>query len=163
MATFEQAVEGVLEHEGGYVCHPHDPGGETNFGISKRQYPDLDIKSLTRAQAVEIYRRDYWQDTFDKIPLQKIANKLFDGVVNCGPVTAVKILQRALGDIGFGVDLDGRFGPQTLQAVKLACLSRTKPLLDAWRARLARHYVDLALQDQTQLVFLDGWLRRAVA
>lgn len=163
MAEFEKAVEIVLQREGGFVDHPADRGGATNFGISQRSYPDLDIRALTRAQAVEIYRRDYWQDTFDKIPLQKIADKLFDGVVNCGPVTAVKILQRALGDIGFGVDLDGRFGPQTLQAVRLACERHTKPLLDAWRARVARHYVDLVLQDQTQLVFLNGWLRRAVA
>src|SRR5690606_2973445 len=57
---FLHAVEVVLEHEGGYVHDPHDPGGETKFGISKRQYPDLDIANLTREQAIEIYRRDWW-------------------------------------------------------------------------------------------------------
>ena len=39
---------------------PHDAGGETNFGISKRQYPNLDIKNLTKQQAADIYKRDYY-------------------------------------------------------------------------------------------------------
>ena len=52
--TFEEAVKSVLKHEGGYVNDPKDPGGETNFGISKRAFPDLDIKNLTEEDAIEI-------------------------------------------------------------------------------------------------------------
>jgi len=169
MADFTKAVERLLRLEGGDVDHPADRGGRTKFGISSRQYPDLDIKSLTREQAIAIYRQDYWQDTFNKIPNQMIADKLFDGAVNMGPARAVTLLQRALNDTGSRVTVDGRFGPQTLMAVRLACQQRTKGmldawkgLLDAWRARIARHYVDLVMHDHTQLVFLDGWLRRAV-
>ncbi|WP_425526518.1 glycosyl hydrolase 108 family protein [Xanthomonas oryzae] len=50
----------MLSHEGGYVNDPRDPGGETQWGISKRAYPELNIRALTRDQAIEIYRRDYW-------------------------------------------------------------------------------------------------------
>lgn len=50
----------VFKWEGGYVNDPSDPGGETNFGISKRAYPNIDIKNLTRQAAQEIYQRDYW-------------------------------------------------------------------------------------------------------
>ncbi len=57
---FNKAVRIILAHEGGYVNHPADPGGETNMGISKRSYPDLDIKNLTVAMAKEIYFRDFW-------------------------------------------------------------------------------------------------------
>jgi len=57
---FEQAVDFTLGWEGGYVNNPQDPGGETNFGISKRSYPLLDIKSLTIDQAKAIYFQDYW-------------------------------------------------------------------------------------------------------
>ena len=46
-----------IGHEGGYINHPDDPGGETNFGISKKQFPKLDIKNLTRKDAKEIYKR----------------------------------------------------------------------------------------------------------
>jgi hypothetical protein len=59
-SKFEMAIDFVLPREGGYVNDINDPGGETNFGISKKKYPDLDIKNLTVQQAVEIYRRDYW-------------------------------------------------------------------------------------------------------
>jgi len=57
--TFEQIINDVLEHEGGYVNDPLDKGGETNFGIAKRWYPDLDIKALTKNDAVNIYYNDY--------------------------------------------------------------------------------------------------------
>jgi lysozyme family protein len=44
---FDKAIEIILKHEGGYVNDPDDPGGETKFGITKRNYPTLNIKSLT--------------------------------------------------------------------------------------------------------------------
>ena len=49
--TFEEIIEIVLEHEGGYVNDPDDAGGETKYGIAKRWYPDVDIKNLTKEQA----------------------------------------------------------------------------------------------------------------
>lgn len=58
--TFYSAVSFTLKWEGGYSNNPADPGGETNFGISKRSYPMLDIKNLTIEQAKAIYYLDYW-------------------------------------------------------------------------------------------------------
>ena len=56
---FEAAVDRVLGHEGGYVNHPNDPGGETNWGISKRSYPNVDIKALTREGVLRLcYRQE---------------------------------------------------------------------------------------------------------
>lgn len=60
MENWEKAVEFILSKEGGYVNDPKDPGGETNFGISKRKFPEIDIKSLTRESAKELYKRVYW-------------------------------------------------------------------------------------------------------
>ena len=51
LTTFNNIIEVVLKHEGGYVNDPNDLGGETNFGITKRFYPDVDIKNLTKEQA----------------------------------------------------------------------------------------------------------------
>ena len=83
MADFIQAVELVLKHEGGFTPGlPNDPGGATNFGISQRAYPDVDIKNLTVEGAKEIYRRDYWH--FDAIEDQQLANCLLDCAVNQG-------------------------------------------------------------------------------
>ena len=46
--TFDEIIEIVLEHEGGYVNDPDDAGGETKYGIAKRWYPDVDIKILPK-------------------------------------------------------------------------------------------------------------------
>lgn len=82
--TFEECVNHVLRWEGGYSNDPNDPGGETNFGISKRSYPKLDIKHLTRDQAKQIYFVDYWQAVgADKMP-DGLNLLTFDTAVNCG-------------------------------------------------------------------------------
>ena len=59
--TFEEAFSRLMGHEGGYSNDPLDPGGETNWGISKRSYPNVDITNLTRAEAKVIYREDFWK------------------------------------------------------------------------------------------------------
>ena len=59
--AFERAVTRLLGDEGGYVDNPADPGGETKFGITKREYPQVDIAALTRAEAIAIYYCDWWQ------------------------------------------------------------------------------------------------------
>lgn len=93
---FNYCVEQILKHEGGYVNDPRDPGGETNFGISKRAYPNLDIKSLTKEVAIEIYRRDYWNRIDKTFPELNLL--VFDAAVNQGVsaannlVTAIKSL-----------------------------------------------------------------------
>ena len=60
MAEFKAAFQLVIANEGEYVNDPQDPGGETKFGISKRSYPQLDIKNLTIDQAQNIYKTDFW-------------------------------------------------------------------------------------------------------
>ena len=87
--AFKSAIDFVLQWEGGYVDHPDDPGGETNFGISKRAHPDVDIAALTRADAVEIYRREYWMPVASTLshPLSLV---YFDTAVLHGPGAASK-------------------------------------------------------------------------
>jgi lysozyme family protein len=97
VAQFEPAVELVLKHEGGLVSNPSDPGGLTNFGISQRSFPDLDIASLTVEQAKEIYAEKYW--SFDDIEDQATANCLLDCAVNQGVVVANELRGMSLKDI----------------------------------------------------------------
>jgi len=104
------AIDMVLRHEGGYVNNPADPGGETNMGISKRSYPNLDIKKLTRPQAILIYKQDYWDACrCDDLP-PAIALSVMDYAVNSGTHQAVKDLQRVIG-----CKADGQIGPITLR------------------------------------------------
>jgi len=66
---FNKAIKFILNAEGGYVNHPKAPGGETKYGISKKSYPNYDIKNLTEEEAITIYKRDFW-DRFqlDSLP-----------------------------------------------------------------------------------------------
>jgi len=93
--SFDEIIELTLEHEGGYVHDPKDLGGETNFGITKKFYPNVDIKNLTKQQAKTIYHTDYWRRAkCDEIP-SRLRHIYFDMVVNFGKRGAVKVLQRA--------------------------------------------------------------------
>lgn len=103
--SFDEAFDRLISHEGGYVNNPADPGGETQWGISKRSYPRVDIRSLTRDQAREIYRVDFWQRINGDRLADGVAFQLFDFAVNSGIETAVRYLQRALG-----VADDGHWG-----------------------------------------------------
>jgi len=103
---FDTAFERTVGLEGGYSNDPNDPGGETNWGISKRSYPHLNIKELTREDAKAIYLRDFWNRIHaDSLP-DGVAFQLFDFAVNSGIETAVRYLQRALR-----VADDGHWGP----------------------------------------------------
>lgn len=95
MADFQTAVALVLNHEGGYQQGlPNDPGGETNYGISKRWHPDLDIKSLTPQQASDIYQKQYWTPAMEQEGDQRMTNALLDTAVSQGPATAAELYQQ---------------------------------------------------------------------
>lgn len=152
---FSQIIEFTLQNEGGYVNDPNDAGGETNFGISKRMYPNLDIKNLTKDQAIGIYKREFWDPyPFDKINDFGICRKLFDMSVNMGASRAIKLLQAAEGNIA----VDGRLGPISIQAI-----NNDDPtiLLHAYIDRIEGFYKQLAADKPSNQKFLKGWLRRA--
>ena len=150
MADFNLAIPEVLIHEGGYSSGGSDPGGETNFGISKRSYPDVDIKNLTVDQAKEIYRRDFWK--FDGIKDQAVATKIFDSFVNMGH-WAILLSQRAVGLID-----DGYYGPRTEAAIN--SMSSTY-FLATYRTELVGYYNNLVQEHPALGKFLNGWLKRA--
>jgi lysozyme family protein len=148
MSTFDDFIGRVLSHEGGYVNDTRDPGGETKFGIAKRSYPSVDIANLTRAAAVEIYRRDFWgRVQGDQLP-RSFAFQALDAAVNHGIGNAVRWMQRAAG-----VADDGVIGPMTLAAV-----GRANPadLVLLFNAQRLRFYASLTTFD----TFGRGWIRR---
>ena len=154
MKTFKEIIEKVLHHEGGYVNDPKDLGGETKYGITKRFYPDVDIKNLTIEQATEIYKKDYWdKNKVESLP-QNLWHIYFDMCVNMGKRTAVKVLQRAAVNKGRDIEVDGGLGPMTIGALKGVELDRV-------RAFRVKYYVDLITARPEQEKFYLGWFRRA--
>ncbi len=155
----------MLQDEGGYSCVPGDPGGETNFGISKRAYPNLDIAKLTRDETIAIYWRDWWHRYgFDRIQNEAIGAKLFDLAVDIGADHAIKCLQRALRAYGVdGIVEDGILGTVTFS--KTNSCTNWMALLVGLRCEAAGYYRTLALERGRRKdgdhEFLEGWLNRA--
>lgn len=146
--NYRTLIERVLSHEGGYVNDLRDPGGETKFGISKRSYPDVDIKNLTREAAIAIYKQDYWDKLqADRFP-PAVAYQLLDSAVNSGIGQSIRFVQRAVG-----VADDGVIGPVTL-----AKLLSTDPH-DVVMKFLAERLDFLARLNKFD-VFGRGWVRR---
>lgn len=160
MTAFARAVEVVLAQEGGYANDAHDPGGETNFGISKRRFPDEDIKDLTRERAIELYHEHYWRATgCDRLP-ERIAIAYLDACVNHGEGAGSaeipggpRLLQRAVRHFRDDVVEDGTVGPVTERAVWAI---DSKALLAEFLARRAQRYAEIT----TFPTFGHTWMRR---
>ena len=145
---FDQCFDKLIAHEGGYVNDARDPGGETKYGISKRAYPQVDIKALTLEAAKEIYKRDYWDRAqCDKLP-PALAYLLFDAAVNSGIGQAIRLLQRALG-----LADDGILGPLTLSAVQ-------RMDAESACAKFLGHRLEFMAKLSTWDTFGRGWARR---
>ena len=144
----------ILKHEGGYVDDPDDLGGETNYGITKRRYPNEDIKNLTVLRAKELYYRDFYKPlNLYYIENELLALHIFDMAVNAGKRTAIKLLQ----DILFGCKPDGSIGPMTAQAVSYADI--TTNLVDVYKAKRIEYYYKVSLRRNNKK-FLKGWVNR---
>lgn len=109
--SFARAVAHVLKMEGGLVNNSADPGQITNFGISQRAYPHLDIAALTQDEAIAIYSRDYWTPIDGDALPDTVSFALLDFAVNSGVSDAIQALQRAVG-----VTPDGIIGSRTIAA-----------------------------------------------
>jgi len=145
---FDQAFEQLIGHEGGYVNDARDPGGETQWGVSKRSYPAVDIKALTMDGAKVIYRRDFWAKCrADELPAA-VRFDVFDGAVNSGVGQSIKWLQLAIG-----TNSDGALGPMTL-----AALAEQQPAAVA--ARYNGHRLLFMTDLKNWSAFSGGWARR---
>ena len=154
LTTFNKIIEVVLKHEGGYVNDPDDLGGETKYGITKRFYPNVDIKNLTKEQAKTIYHTDYWRMAkCDEVP-PHLRHIYFDMVVNFGKRGAVKVLQQAAVAKGHKIAVDGGIGPNTLKAIKNVEVDRV-------RAYRVLKFANIVIKKPTQEKFWLGWFRRA--
>ena len=156
---FEKAFKYTITNEGVYANDHDDIGGETKYGISKRSYPNLDIKNLTLEEAKKIYFCDYWlKGKFEQIADENIATQLFDLSTNLGIKAETIVLQRALRSVGINVQEDGLLGSVTLSATNNA---DPNALLAAIKSEAAGYYRLIAAKNPQQQKFLSGWLSRA--
>ena len=154
--NYVTCLEIILHHEGGYVNHPKDPGGETNLGVTKRVYEDFggtkDMKDLVREDVEPIYKKNYWDRMkCDDVPAG-LDLCLFDFGVNAGTGRSAKYLQRMIGTVA-----DGGIGPNTLRALGNYIEEvGTEGAIKNFQSKRQEYYESLS----TFETFGRGWTRR---
>lgn len=157
------AFEHMIKSEGGYVNDPHDRGGETNLGVTKkawsaylkREIRDGEMAALTKEQVEPFYKVMYWDVVKgDQLP-DGVDYLVFDFAVNAGPGRAAKFLQQAVG-----ATPDGAIGPATLAAV---AQFTPDELIERYSNLKESFYRVLVEHDPTQQRFINGWLNRVAA
>jgi len=154
--NFDRCLAIILHHEGGYVNHPKDPGGETNLGVTKRVYEEWggtkDMKELTEEDVSPIYKKNYWDRVKgDQLPAG-LDLCVFDFGVNAGTGRAAKYLQKLVG-----AGVDGAIGPGTLGKVSEYVEEHgVEDTIREYQAARQEYYEGL----NTFETFGRGWTRR---
>ena len=155
--NYEKCLEIILHHEGGYVNHPKDPGGETNMGVTKRVYEEWggtkDMKDLTFEDVAPIYKKNYWDRVKGDVLSSGLDLCIFDFGVNAGTGRAAKFIQKMIG-----VTADGGIGPQTLRALGIyeEEVGGVAEVIKEYQIRRQEYYESLS----TFKTFGRGWTRR---
>jgi len=155
-SNFDVCFAYLLQHEGGFVNDPRDPGGITNLGVTiatweqytGRESNEAEMRALTPAIVAPLYRSAYWDKIGgDALPIG-LDHAAFDFAVNSGVSRCARALQRVAN-----VTDDGVIGPGSLQAIKR--LDPLDAVQDLCNARLA-----FLKGLQTFDRFGNGWTRR---
>ncbi|HBT2093578.1 TPA: glycoside hydrolase family 108 protein [Klebsiella pneumoniae] len=176
--TKDEIIDEIIKREAGYVNHPADRGGPTNWGITAKTalaHGYHDVKALTREQARAIYEADYWYGPrFDQVAAvdAAIADELCDSGVNMGPAVASKFLQRWLSALNLqgklypDLDADGRIGPRTITALQAYLKHRGADgrivMLRGLNSSQGAKYLELAESRPANEAFLFGWMLNRV-
>src|SRR5947209_4926528 len=153
---YAESIRRLLVSEGGYVNHPSDPGGPTNFGITLGEYRRYvkadaiaaDVRAMKVEEAKAIYRAKYWDAVRgDDLPAG-VDYCVFDCAVNSGTARAAKVLQRVLG-----ASVMGRMDDATLAAIRRCDARTTVQAICDERLRFLQGL-------KTWPVFGKGWSKR---
>jgi len=175
MAKYNEAIQIILNNEGGYQKHPSDRGNYnsrgilvgTKYGISAKTlerwkgYPvrESDMKNLSLLEAEEIYHVYYWLPIKgNQITDQDTAEIIFDHAVNAGVGGASKIVQQVLNSFGAKLRVDGEIGDQTLYVLNVADQGR---FFDAFKNERLNYY--RSISSGSNAVFSTGWIKRVMS
>jgi len=169
MTNFEYAVHRTLDSEGVFSDDKLDRGGVTKYGITettlRRTMPDVPIESLTKEQAIEIYKLWYWeQPGWYKINDCSVAAVCFDAGVNHGTVVAGKFMQRALNTLSKQGQkpllVDGWVGDKTLERMNEMLPNEADAIICAFNGERYAYYKAIVDADESQRRFIRGWMER---
>ena len=174
MANYEQALQWVLTHEGGYVNDPDDPGGETYKGVARKMnskwegwtlidmlkkqsgFPaNLDKDAELQETIKSFYEINFWDRIKgDDIASQEVATSIFDFAVNAGVSTSASLAQLVVG-----AEKDGIIGKHTIELIN--GFDPEHFIASFTVAKIAR-YVSIVKKRPTSKKYFYGWVCRAL-
>lgn len=168
-ARVAQMIDDILRREGGFVNHPADRGGPTNFGVTLATLGDwrgtkvtlADVQKLKKEEARTIFGTLYYSRPHINALPELLQPIVFDMSINHGPATAIKLLQEVLNNSGAPCDVDGGIGDETVASAKKAAKALGDALVNRIVARRIELFQAIVDGDASQKVFLAGWLNRA--
>jgi len=176
MSKFEDAINVILVHEGGWVDNPADPGGETqmgwststirklgltprDLGLDQDEFTPGCLKAVTQATCIRLYRQYFWDKYhYQLLADQVVATKIFDCSVNCGPGRAATMAQKAAAACGQQIAVDGSLGPKSCAAVNAV---PAQTFVHAMADQMRSYYNGLVAARPSLAVFKSNWLKRA--
>lgn len=172
--SVNKLVDGIISREAGYVNHPSDPGGATNWGITQNVARangySGHMRDLPKSVAIDIYIREYinrpkFNLIFDIDPV--VAEEVIDSGVNAGQSRAAKWFQQSLNVLNrrqvdyADVDEDGAIGPKTIAAFHALRKKRTNSrslMLKCLNGLQFMHYYNLSAGNTKFEDFMVGWV-----
>jgi lysozyme family protein len=159
-SNWDKSFALVMKSEGGYVNDPHDNGGETNLGVTKRAWAEYlgrainegEMKALTLETVKPFYKKMYWDKCRCNDLPTGVDYAVFDFAVNSGVQQSIKLLQRAVG-----ADADGVIGKETFALVDATHID---DVLESFSNQKRDFYRAIVARNPTQAKFLNGWLNR---
>lgn len=167
---FLNVIPVILKHEGSLSDQKGDSGGITSMGVSltflRSIHKDLDgngvvdaldIKSMTKEEAIDIYWNNFWKPIYESMPAG-VGEKVFDVAVNAGPNEAHILLQKTLVSLGAKISIDGAIGNQTIQAMAVYDPS---VIVHGYVAQQIAFYKAIVVKHPEDAKFLAGWINRS--
>jgi lysozyme family protein len=174
MANFDNALRHILQHEGGYVSDPADPGGETYKGVARKMnsawkgWVEIDmakgkpgfpanLETNTKLQEMirDFYKVNYWDKICGTdIENENVALSIFDFAVNAGVSTSASLAQKAVD-----VKPDGVIGPVSVKAINL---SDADHFIASFTVLKIARYVTIVKNRPESKKYFYGWVCRAL-
>lgn len=175
-ATAAAIIGGILLVEGGYVNHPNDPGGETNYGITKNvatangYYGPMN--QMPKDFAWSVYYDQYLgKPGYDKLLAHSpaVVEELVDTAVNTGVSRSSTWFQKSLNSLNRGgrdypaIAVDGKVGKQAIAAYaalerKRGRVAACEMVIKLMDAQQASHYMSLTKLND----FTPGWVAHRI-
>jgi hypothetical protein len=183
MLTFAKSIEFTANAEGGKnykgeangkytLLNPADKGGPTNRGITKdtllAAYAQGIVKNdnldtLTEAEAKAIYKANYWDRYRWGEVLWPVCLVLFDITVNHGGGGMAKIVQRTANSLGWKLEVDGKFGPKTFEAIQKISGAQPAGFSQELLVYRKKAYDEIITANPDQAKNKNGWYNRVKA